>query len=421
MRPASLFAELGSVEAASAVRRLTSGKLLKLDHVAADDAQTRRMLVNELLARSLASDHTFALAHCVGEWLEELGFCPVEGAEGLLCVDMRAPIVLIQDVLLCIKKPHHDEPQVRAAVESARPRLRRALCALYPGRLVLSFDAELLNQSLMYRVQKLGGVLGAPAGQLGRAMCVPYGKILSDEIVPNTVTKTLHVDKTFAPDGSSFSVPAYPGYDTVRNQVRTIKAFRRPVILVDDLLHNGYRLDKLSPVFAAEELEIRTVVVGILSARGRDLMEVQGRQVECEYFIPNLHYWVTESLLYPFLGGDSVGTPAPGRMLPSINLILPYYYPRHYVGTTDAAIRDLSRTALENTLSILHALEQAHQEQFSTALTLRRLGEALYRPRLPDRGRSLRYDLSLPASACLEDDLLRLDRIRMRGGMIHGA
>lgn len=99
----------------------------------------------------------------------------------------------------------------------------------------------------------------------------------------------------------------------------------------------------------------------------------------------------------------------------------PYYYPRHYVGTTDAAIRDLSRTALENTLSILHALEQAHQEQFSTALTLRRLGEALYRPRLPDRGRSLRYDLSLPASACLEDDLLRLDRIRMRGGMIHGA
>ena len=190
---------------------------------------------------------------------------------------------------------------------------------------------------------------------------------------------------------------------------------------LDDLLHNGYRLDKLSPVFAAEELEIRTVVVGILSARGRDLMEVQGRQVECEYFIPNLHYWVTESLLYPFLGGDSVGTPAPGRMLPSINLILPYYYPRHYVGTTDAAIRDLSRTALENTLSILHALEQAHQAQFSTALTLRRLGEALYRPRLPDRGRSLRYDLSLPASACLEDDLLRLDRIRMRGGMIHGA
>ena len=154
---------------------------------------------------------------------------------------------------------------------------------------------------------------------------------------------------------------------------------------------------------------------------GRDLMQQLGYPVDGIYYLPNLRMRFVESKLYPFLGGDSVGTPAPGRMLPSINLILPYYYPRHYVGTTDAAIRDLSRTALENTLSILHALEQAHQEQFSTALTLRRLGEALYRPRLPDRGRSLRYDLSLPASACLEDDLLRLDRIRMRGGMIHGA
>ena len=125
-------------------------------------------------------------------------------------------------------------------------------------------------------------------------------------------------------------------------------------------------------------------------------MEVQGRQVECEYFIPNLHYWVTESLLYPFLGGDSVGTPAPGRMLPSINLILPYYYPRHYVGTTDAAIRDLSRTALENAHAIVHALEQAHQAQFSTALTLRRLGEALYRPRLPDAAGSSRMTCRFP-------------------------
>ena len=57
-------------------------------------------------------------------------------------------------------------------------------------------------------------------------------------------------------------------------------------------------------------------------------------------------------------------------------------------------------------------LEQAHQEQFGTALTLRRLGEALYRPRLPDRGRSLRYDLSLPASACLEGDIEMLKRMR---------
>ena len=151
-------------------------------------------------------------------------------------------------------------------------------------------------------------------------------------------------------------------------------------------------------------------------------MREQHRQVDCEYFIPNLHYWVTESLLYPFIGGDSVSErPTTGRMLPSANLSLPYFYPRHFVGTPDSAVRELSRTALENALAILRALETAHQRTFSTALTLRRLGEAIAYPRLPDRGKQLSYDFSVPASAYLEDDLLQLDRIRMRGDAVHGA
>ena len=151
-------------------------------------------------------------------------------------------------------------------------------------------------------------------------------------------------------------------------------------------------------------------------------MREQHRQVDCEYFIPNLHYWATESLLYPFIGGDSVSERSnPGRMLTSINLILPYFYPRHYADTTEAAVRVLSRAALENALSVLRALEKAHQKAFHTVLTLRRLGEAVARPRLPDRGKALQYDFSIPASAYLEDDLLVLDRIRPVGGGMNGA
>ena len=424
---ADLYAELHDVEACSSVRRCTSGKLLMLDGIHAEGEQTRELL-NELLVRSLSSDHTYALCRCAAEdsellgALTQLGFIPVEGAQGLYYVDMRAPMVLIQDVLLCIKDPHHDAPEVTEAIHAARPRLRHALCGLYPGKLLLCFDAELLNQSLMFKVQQHNNVLGLEGKHLGKLMCVPYGKILSDEIVPNTVTKTLHVDKSFAPNGGSFSVVEYPGYSSLENQVRTIKAFRRSVILVDDLLHKGYRIGKLNPLFEQEGLEISRIIVGILSGRGQDLMREQHRQVDCEYFIPNLHYWVTESLLYPFIGGDSVSErPTNGRMLPSANLILPYFYPRHFVGTPDSAVRELSRTALENALSILRALETAHQRTFSTALTLRRLGEAIAYPRLPDRGKQLSYDFSVPASAYLEDDLLQLDRIRMRGDAVHGA
>lgn len=414
---ARLYEVFGDVEVCSSIRRKTSGKLLLIDGLHADAAHMG-LLLNELLVRSLRTDHTYALCRCgeenaaLRDALEELGFLPLEGAPGLFCADMRAPMVLVQDVLQRLKEPHRTAPAVLDVIRASRPRLRRALAALSPGRLLLRFDAELLNQALLRRVQEQGD---------GTQMCVPYGKILADEIVPGTVTKALHVDKCFAPDGSSFSIVEYPGYSPLPTQIRTVKAFRRPVLLVDDLLHKGYRIAKLAPLFAEQELEIHRVIVGILSGRGRDLMQEQGLQVDGEYFIPNLQYWVTESLLYPFIGGDTVGQrEADGRMLPSANLILPYFYPRHFSIASDAAIRALSRTALENALRILRALEQVHQQTFSTALTLRRLSEAISHPRLPDRGREMHYDLSVPASAYVRDDLLHLDRIRMRGDAVHG-
>ena len=61
-------------------------------------------------------------------------------------------------------------------------------------------------------------------------------------IVPNTVTKTLRTDKVYEPDLSSYSIEAYPDYSPLEDQVRTIRAFDRPIILVDDILHDGKRL-----------------------------------------------------------------------------------------------------------------------------------------------------------------------------------
>lgn len=422
---ASLYDELGDVEACSAVRRRTSGKLLMIDRVTEGISfESMRMLLNELLVRSLSDDHTYALCRCRAsdhtgiEVLAQLGFSAVEGVPDLYFVDMRAPMVLIQDLMLTVKEPYRSTAEVTEAIRHSRPRLRTAITALYPGKLLLCFDAELLNQALMYRVRRQNG---SESGTLGREMCVPYGKILSGEVVPETVTKTLHAEKCFKPDGSGFSVVEYPGYSSLPNQIRTLKSFRRPIILVDDLLHKGYRIKKLNPLFEKENVEISRIIVGILSGRGRDLMREQRRQVDCEYFIPNLHYWVTESLLYPFIGGDSVSDRFDGgRMLTSINLILPYFYPRHFVGTTERAVRELSHAALTNTLALLRALEATHQRQFNTVLTLRRLGEAVEHPRLPDRGKALQYDFSLPASAYLEYDLLTLDRIRTEGGAFRG-
>ena len=42
---------------------------------------------------------------------------------------------------------------------------------------------------------------------------------------------------------------------------------------------------------------------------------------------------------------------------------------------------------------------------------LLRLAEALHRPRLPDKGRHLQYNLGMPASSYVEDDIATLRRI----------
>lgn len=71
----------------------------------------------------------------------------------------------------------------------------------------------------------------------------------------------------------------------------------------------------------------------------------------------------------------------------------------------------LSLTALENTRAILLALEERHQAVFSTSLTLKRLAEAVDQPRIPDKGRHLQYNLAMPASFYVEDDIASLRRI----------
>ena len=424
LQVADLYDVLHSAEAASQVRRQVSGRILLIDAVYSSldtKCDMYRMLLNELLARSLNSDHTYALCRCedddeMHEALLQLGFAPVSGCQGIYCVDMRKPVMLLQDMMLCIKQPYHDEEAVKDAVLHTRPRLRHALVEMFPGKLLLCFDSEMLNQALMDLVARIDS--DRPAGsRLGQYMCVPYGKILSDSIVPGTVTKTLHVEKCFYPDLRHFEIEEYPDYSPIRSQVRMLKSFERPVLLVDDLLHKGYRLEKLDKVFREEDFTPERVIVAVMSGNGRDLMQLQGRRVECEYFIPDLHYWVTESLLYPFIGGDSViGQRGKEHMLPSINLILPYYYPNYFTDVKEQHIHALSRVALENALEIMQALEKRQQALFDTALSIRRLSEALYQPRLPDQGSHRYYDFSLPASLYLEEDLLRLERVCRKEG-----
>lgn len=410
-----LFA-LGSPEASSRVRAQAVGRIFLVDGVSVLEKSipnARRLLVKELLARSLQAEYGWALCRCgqedgLREELEALGFCPVPGQPELLQVNLTSPLVLIEDVAQNIKPPLRADPEVQKALRQARQKLYRTLNRIRPGHLLLPFDAGLLAQAISRRVQ---GYNPAQSGDtpLGQWMCVPCGAILSGEAVPHTVTKTLHSDKVYTHDLQHFTITQAPGYPPLSSQIRTLGAFGRPVILVDDLLHRRHRFSALDPMFQAEGLDIRQILVGILSGHGRDSLLSRGREVDCLYYIPNLHLVLRESNLYPYLGGYSIaGGQVEGILHPGINPILPYARPEF--------LRDedgfrLSQVALENARDILQALEKQHLFHFSTAMTIGRMGGAVYHPRLPHRGKNLRHDLRFCPSDCVEDDLTWLKRI----------
>lgn len=424
---ARLFARLGDPALSGLVRQNAGGRTLLISGLFVPRGERQsdlcQLLITEVLTLALSREFTYALylplegaVSGYGRQLLTLqGFVPAGDSTDALAVDMRCPIVLSRNVDTAVKAPFSSSPRVLAAIAAAHRRLQAALTKLQPGSLVLSLSAGVIYHRLLQRITGRNGVPAEPTTPrvLGPDICVPYGKILRGVAVPNTVTKTLRTDKVYEPDLSTYSIEAYPDYSPLPDQVRTIHAFARPVILVDDMLHDGKRIRRLAPLLTETNTPVDQVLVGYLTGMGRDLMEQLGYDVDAIYYLPNLRLRFVESTLYPFIGGDTVrrSEALPGGLQPAVNRILPYAAPE-YTGMDDETAWELSLCCLENARDILLALETEFRSLYARNLTLSRLGEAVILPLCPDKGGCMTYDLSRAASTYLEGDIELLKRMR---------
>ncbi len=423
-----LFSRLKSPALTGLVRQSTGGRALLVSGLLVPRGEQQeefgQLLLTEVLTLALSREYAYGLyvplegaaSAFARQLMLRQGFVPVPGGErDALAVDMRRPLVLSRNVDTAIKQPLAGRPAVAAAVSAGRIRLQEALTRLYPGELVLSLSAGVIYHRLLHRITRRNGVPAEPVTprRLGPDICVPYGKILRGVAVPNTVTKTLRTDKVYEPDLSAYSIEAYPDYSPLADQVRTIRAFDRPVILVDDMLHDGKRIRRLAPLLRQTHTQVDQVLVGYLTGMGRDLMEQLGYPVDSIYYLPNLRRWFVESTLYPFIGGDTVRRPGrlPGGLQPSVNRILPYASPE-LPDVDGGAVWQLSLCCLENARDILLALETEYRSLYARNLTLARLGEAVILPLCPDKGPCMTYDLTRAASTYLDGDIEQLRRMR---------
>lgn len=426
--PEELFKVLGSVSMADMVRRHTLGSILLITGIYAEPDSAiydpEQLLLTEALAKALEQHCSYAMflpEEEPGEASQgaviRQGFAEAENFEGkrrLWLVDMHAPLVLVQNLETTLKEPFSSSPRILRATHKAHRELQAAMTRLYPGQLVLSLSASVIYHRLVDKITQINQVPGEPTTPrvLGNDMCVPFGKILRGKVVPNTVTKTIHTDKVYEPDLDSYRIEAFPYYSPLRSQVRTIKSFGRPVILVDDLLHKGGRFDALEPYLREEGVEVKKVLLGMISGYGRDAMATRGFEADSIYSIPNLKFWFVESTLYPFIGGDTVrrDTMKVAGLMPSVNIVLPYMVPP-LKGCSEESLFELSACCVRNSRDILLALESEYRALFGRNLTLSRLSEAVILPLCPDKGDCINYDPNLAASVYLDNDLEMLHRI----------
>lgn len=430
IRSSTLYEELKDAKVSEYIRQHSLGRMLMLDGLFVHNPEKNRsleqILITETLALCISRDYEYTIfkpalkelsSNSINELLRLQGFLSIESQEKsnpVFVVDMSSPCVLNLDVENFIKEPFRSNARVRQTIAGCRKKLQESLTKLYPGELILSFDINMLYQSMIKKICNENGVpteITVPR-KLGNSMCVPYGDILDRYIIPNTVTKSLHTEKLFLPHMEDFIIGEFPHYLPLENQVKMLKSFERPVILVDNILHKGYRMRALDPLFKKEGIKVQKIIAGILSGRGKDLMDMQNREVDCVYFIPRLKIWFNENAIYPFIGGDSLwrGSYPERNLFPSVNLIMPYTAPVFIRGSSTEAIFDTSKVCIENSISILSSLENEYHVLNERNLTLSTLGQVLTTPRCPDHGKDMEYDLNLNPSHYLHNDLELLNR-----------
>lgn len=427
-----LLREFHDSAIASHIRDAADGGIACIGFLYADDmagiANVSQIIITEILTELIARDYAYAVYHPVDpagceqpviDALRRQGFVNIAPPEEtpIYAVNMKSPIVIFRDVETTIKNPFNKNPRVRRAIYEAHNNLLSVMNHIYPGQLILSFNMSAFYNKIIKKVAEINGVsiVEDKKKRRGPYMTVPFGKALSDVLVPNTVTKGLHIDKYFDRTVKSFTIAECQHYSSVDNQVKTIKSFDRPVILIDDLLHKGHRMRMLTPYLEQNGVEIKEVLVGVMTGQAMDMMEEKDIRAESAYFLPSLEVWLNERDCYPFIGGDSLDNAhnysGYGRN-PSINLVLPYVKPA-FIGKGNSDADYLySLTCLQNAASIMETLQDVYQETFEKRLTLKRLGEVITYPRIPDIDVGVKFDENMDPTRFIKNDIERLIRLR---------
>lgn len=427
-RQNSIYQEFKDSNITEYIRRKVNGRIVLISGIFAKDSDEDliEIILNEVLSSAITRDYNVALYNnrtsdsrnpVIEEQLRLQGFKNTDlnyNKNPIFLVDMNRPSTLNLDLISMIKPPYNKDPEILKEIRETRNNLKRHISNLYPGELLLTYNKDMIYSKLIQNICDANGVsiYQSERKNLGPNMCVPFGSILNSSIIPNTVTKTMHTEKVFERNIKDFTIKSFPFYLSLEKQAEILKSFNRPVILVDDLLHKGYRLNVIEPILRKAGVEIKKIIVGILSGRGEEIGISKDISLDSAYFVPNLKLWFNEASQYPFIGGDMVGSSnLKTNSIPSVNMILPYVSPSFINDTENKPIYELSTICLQNSIDIFKTIEEVYQIKHQKSLNLKNLGEIFHAPRHPDTNEMIFLHNNVKPSIAIEHDLQYLKRL----------
>ncbi len=340
--------------------------------------------------------------------LEMTGYIDVTKKGDYLTV-FKKPVVIILDAQSAFKDSYRKEPTLRKAIAESRQQLLHALSKERAGIAILAFDRRMLYDKINSIIKNIN----APKADCkwGKYICVPFGDIYRQWLLPDSVTKTLHTERLYDSSLSYYQIVEKPDYHNVYAQIEIIKAFQKPVLLIDDIVHKGLRLSSLEEDFKSLDVSLAAVVAGISTRMGRSRVINKGYSLHSGYFLNQIESWYVESSLYPFIGGDAVEKEQTQDMaIASVNNILPYKLPvgaRQHV----LSVARFSDVCLRQCLNILLAIEQVYFRRNKRSLTAKNLSEVFLTARVPENYQHLLFNQAALPSQIIAKDLVSIEQL----------
>ncbi len=443
-----LLALVQSAKISEEIRERTAGPLVYSNILAIKRSYQSRNIASDIKTRAalewIENGYMFALSKLnltliesgnrfsaqerrLLELNEELGYqiLGVENEEKIganryrmeyMIVNLQRPVLLIDDLIDQFKYQYRNDKHLLKIIHRNQKLLLSVFRNIYPDQLLLRINNRDLINSVLEKIHEISltTVTRKPAGkkQMGEIIALLTGQVLGREIVPNTVTKALHTERTVDRVGKRDFFMPYPYYTGIRNQLGIMKNFGKDPVLADLFSLSGATLLHLVKEASEMNFPIKKVVVGIISGKARELILANNIRTEHVIYLPTLTNWFNLRHFYPFIGGETIHQPFYYRkfVIESMNYIFPYRRARQLRQISRDDLISLSRVCLLGSLEVFEYLEDSYLMQHKRELTMLHLPEIMEDPRRPVSNEAYEVDWNSKISDILKGDLEQLER-----------